>query len=280
MKRDQIAPALLGPMGSEDTETPQYQMGEGCIADQLIGQYLADVAGLGPLLDAGHIRKTLESIYRYNYKRNMQEHDSVQRVYLLNDEPGLVVCDYGKAERPRIPFPYYAEAWTGMEYSTGALMIFGGLAQEGVECFEAARRRFDGERRNPWDEPECGHHYARAMSAWSGLLAYSGFRYDAPRQTVSIAPVAAAPEFRCLWSTATGWGVFRRSAGADRTAFRLRVDHGALPAQTFELNVRGKSVRAALGTAALGSALEGGRVRLDQPVRLTEGQELLLEVLA
>ena len=285
VKRDEIAPVLRGPMGSEDTEAPQYQAGEGCLADQLIGQYLADAAGLGPLLDAGHIRKTLQSIYRYNFKRNMYQHDCVQRVYLLNDEPGLVVCDYGKAARPRIPFPYYAEAWTGMEYSSGALMIFAGLVREGVECFESARRRFDGERRNPWDEPECGHHYARAMSAWSGLLAYSGFRYDGPRQTVALAPAAARPDFRCFWATATGWGVFARSESAGRVAFHMRVDHGALPVGRFELNAQGATAHATLGGTALPAAFAGisagsAVVRLDQPLTLREGQELQIEVLA
>ncbi len=290
VKREEVAPVLRGPMGSDDTEAPQYQAGEGCLADQLIGQYLADAAGLGPLLDAAHIRKTLESIYRYNFKRNMYQHDSVERVYVLNDEAGLVVCDYAKAERPRLPFPYYAEAWTGMEYSTGSLMIFAGLVREGVECFESARRRFDGERRNPWDEPECGHHYARAMSAWSGLLAYSGFRYDGPRQTVAMAPAAASADFRCFWATATGWGVFARSESAGRTTFRLRVDHGNLSAQNFELNAHGTKATATMGGAALRHGFEASReagaratagavVRLARPVTLREGQELAIEVL-
>ena len=83
------------------------------------------------------------------------------------------------ASVPRFPFPYYAEAWTGLEYQAAATMIYAGMVREGVEAFENSRRRYDGERRNPWDEAECGHHYARAMSAWSGVLALSGFRYHA-----------------------------------------------------------------------------------------------------
>ena len=54
-------------------------------------------------------------------------------------------------------------------------MIFAGMVNEGVECITNVRHRYDGERRNPWDEAECGHHYARAMSAWSGIIALSGF---------------------------------------------------------------------------------------------------------
>src|SRR5207245_1089310 len=84
----------------------------GCLVDQLLGQHLAEVGGLGPLLAPANIRKTLESIWRYNHKPNVAQHDSVQRTYVLNDEAAILVCDYGKGTRPRIPFPYYAEAWT------------------------------------------------------------------------------------------------------------------------------------------------------------------------
>jgi uncharacterized protein (DUF608 family) len=178
-------------MGADDPEHPQYQMGDGCLVDQLLGQYLADVAGLGPLLEPAHIRKTLESIYRYNHKTDVSDHACVQRTYVLNDEAALLVCDYGKGERPVIPFPYYAEAWTGLEYIAAALFFSHGLAGCGYECATAVRRRYDGVRRNPWDEPECGHHYARAMSSWSGMLTLSGFRYRGPEGLVSAVPRAA-----------------------------------------------------------------------------------------
>ena len=238
--KDQIAPSLRSDMGSEDTVDPQYQVGAGCLLDQLIGQYLADVAGLGPLLNPANIRKTLQSLYRYNYRRSMAEHQSVQRTYVLNDEAALLVCDYGKAERPRIPFPYYAESWTGLEYLAASHMLFAGMTREGVECYHNTRARYDGERRNPWDEPECGHHYARAMSAWSGLLALSGFRYHGGEQAVEI---KAGAGHRCFWATATGWGTFRVTP----TGASIRVDHGTLPLRTCTVNGRkaspGKTLR-------------------------------------
>ncbi len=108
-------------MGSDDTVNPEYQVGNGCLADQLIGQYLADVVGLGPLVSPVNVRKTLASLYRYNYHRTLVNHDTVQRTYALNDEAALVICDYGKAQRPLHPVsPYYAEAWTGIEYLVGS----------------------------------------------------------------------------------------------------------------------------------------------------------------
>jgi uncharacterized protein (DUF608 family) len=227
--KDKIAPNLAGDMGSANTESPEYQVGGGCLLDQLIGQYLADVAGLGPLVESAHIRKTLESIWRYNYKRTLAGHDNVERTYVLNDEPALMVCDYGKAERPHVPFPYYAESWTGQEYLAAALLLYAGMTREGVEAVGNVRARYDGERRNPWDEPECGHHYARAMSSWSTLVAASGFRYHGGERRVSI---VSAPGSRCFWATATGWGTFRvTAAGAI-----VRVDHGTLPVATASVN--------------------------------------------
>jgi len=241
--KDQIAPNLLSDMGSANTETPEYQLGGGCLLDQLIGQYLAEVAGLGPLVSTANIRKTLESIWRYNYKRTLVGHDNVERTYVLNDEPALMVCDYGKAERPHVPFPYYAESWTGLEYLAAAHLIFAGMTREGVEAVSNVRARYDGERRNPWNEPECGHHYARAMSSWSTLLAASGFRYHGGEQSVVI---QAAPGFRCFWSTATGWGTFRvTAAGAT-----LRVDHGTLAVRTATVNGKKSSPNSTVAEGA------------------------------
>jgi uncharacterized protein (DUF608 family) len=227
--KDKIAASLRSDMGSEDTEKPQYQVGAGCLLDQLVGQYMAEVAGLGPLVSPDHIRKTLESIYRYNYKRTLTGHNTVQRTYALNDEAALVICDYGKAERPRIPFPYYAEAWTGLEYLAAAHMIYAGMTAQGAECVRNARSRHDGEKRNPWNEPECGHHYARAMSAWSTLLAISGFRYHGGERAVTIKAEAG---HRCFWSTATAWGAFHVTAAG----VTLHVDHGTLECRTLTLN--------------------------------------------
>ena len=85
-----------------------------------------------------------------------------------------------------MPFPYYAESWTGQEYLAAAHLIFAGMAREGFESVRNVRARYDGERRNPWNEPECGHHYARAMSSWSTLLAASGFHYHGGDRAVSI----------------------------------------------------------------------------------------------
>jgi non-lysosomal glucosylceramidase len=278
-----IAQPLRSTGGAEDPEHPDFQLGEGCLTDQLIGQYLADIAGLGPLLDAANIRKTLATIYRYNHRANLTHHDSVERIYALNDEAAVLICDYAKGKRPRIPFPYASEAWTGIEYLFATQLMYHGMAREGVQCFEDVRKRYDGERRNPWDEPECGHHYARAMSAWSGIVALSGFRYHGQDRSLIAAPRVRPGNFSSFWTTATAWGTFSQSIQSGRTRFSLSVLSGKLECRSVELAgeaAAGAKSAASLGTAAVPHELRVQDKRMifafEEALELAEGARLVL----
>jgi non-lysosomal glucosylceramidase len=228
---DKIASGLRVGMGSKDTEQPQFQVGDGCLVDQLVGQYMATVAGLGDLLDPAHIRKTLASICRYNLKRSLAHHASVQRVYALNDEAALVICDFTKGTRPEVPMPYYAEIMTGFEYSAATLMLTHGMVDEGLECIANIRRRYNGEKRNPYDETEYGRHYARAMASWAAIPMLSGFRYDARTRRLELAPRLNAGRFQCFWSAPAAWGSFELSP----QALTLTVAAGALTLKELNL---------------------------------------------
>ena len=268
-------------MGSDDTEHPQYQVGQGCLIDQLVGQYLAEVAGLGALVSPDHVRSTLAALYRFNYKRSMVDHDNVERTFALNDEAALVICDYGASPRPQIPFPYYAEVMTGFEHSAAALMIFSGMVAEGVECIGNIRSRYDGVKRNPWDEAECGHHYARAMSSWSNVVALSGWSYDAFKGAVVAVPRIPHPEFHCFWATGTGWGTFTYEK-ARGTIFAINVLAGTLPQRSCEISAGGGVTSIRLGSKAVSHVAErrGERLvaRFTDPVVLNEGDVLRIEV--
>jgi uncharacterized protein (DUF608 family) len=279
---DQIAKNLRSDMGSENTESPEYQVGGGCLADQLIGQYLIEIGGMAPLVSAENIRRTLRSIYKYNYKPTLAAHDNVERTYALNDEAAVVVCDYGNATRPHIPFPYYAEAWTGQEYLVAALMMNWDMVNEGVECVANIRARFDGEKRNPWDEPECGHHYARAMSSWSTFVALSGFLYDGPAAAVVAVPKIRQPSFQCFWATGTGWGTYSIQHGKATSLLTLRVLHGSLPCRSIEIESGAghATVQSDSQTLPCQVTSRGPRtvVRLDEMLRLDPQHPLRLEV--
>ncbi len=185
--------------------------------------------------DSAHIRKTLASIYRNNYEPSLAEHESVQRIYALNDEAGVVICTYAPGKRPKIPFPYFAEVWTGFEYAFASLMLEHGMLEEGTRCIASARRRFDGERRNPWDETECGHHYARAMSAWSAMIALSGFHYSGPAKRIVVAP-PSGNRLVSFYSTGASWGRFTHARSATATRFTIAPKYGTLAVSEVELD--------------------------------------------
>jgi non-lysosomal glucosylceramidase len=277
---EQIAKPLQSRGGAEDPEHPDFQLGEGCLVDQLVGQYVADFAGLGPLVDPGNVRKTLQSIYRYNYKRSLYRHNSVQRIFALNDEAALVICDYGAAARPKVPFPYFAEVMTGFEYSAAVLMLEHGMVKEGVECIENIRRRYDGERRNPWDEAECGRHYARAMAAWSGVVALGGFVYGGSERVVRVFPKVTPERFNSFWSTATGWGSFTQSIAGGRTRLTVATRFGTLPLRSVELAGGGAASSVTLASKAVAheAKRDGARVVVSfrEEVTVQEGEELAI----
>ena len=277
VKADQIAPHIRSDFGSETTEKPEYQVGEGCFVDQLVGQYLSDVGGMGPLVEEKNIRAALESIHRYNFKPTLEKHENVARTYALNDESAVIICDYAGVERPRIPFPYYSEAWTGLEYTVAALMVRWGMVDEGLECVRYVRSRFDGRKRNPWDEAECGHHYARAMSSWSVVVALSGFFYDGPKGAVTALPRMDQADFRCFWATANGWGSF---AYMGRKRFEVEVLSGVLECRSLEVRAMESPVVMVDDRRVAGQAGMHGEqmvVSLEDTLRVEAGSRLRIE---
>src|SRR5206468_9736057 len=165
--------------------------------------------------------------------RAFSDHANCQRIYALNDEAGILLCSWPNGGRPRYPFPYADEVWTGIEYQVAAHCLYEGLIEEGLRIVQAVRDRYDGAKRNPWDEVECGHLYARAMSSWSLLLALSGFHWDATTGTLAFAPKVRADDFRCFFSTGTGWGTFEQQRQGERSTATIRMLEGELTLRAF-----------------------------------------------
>lgn len=259
-------------LGGQREGNPKYQYGSGCLSDQLVGAWLARVCGLGPLFDADHTRTTLDSIYRYNFKPSLEDHDNAQRIYALGDEAGLVLCTWPRGSRPDLPFVYSDEVWTGIEYQVAAHLIYEGLADEALPIVDGVRARYTGERRNPWNELECGSHYVRALSSWSLLLAYSGFECDMTVGHIGFNPVIHRDSFRCFWSTGTGWGEYEQT---DDEAI-LRVLYGHLPLQSWRIG--SAAITASLNDSRLAADIEskddGARIRFTAPLDLQPGDVL------
>jgi len=221
---DNIAPGLRAGLGAADLANPAFQIGAGCILDQLVGQMVAHVCGLGYLLKPRNVKKTLRSLVKYNRRKNLRSHFNNMRSYALGDESALLVCSYPRGERPAQPFPYASEAWTGLEYVAAAGMIFEGQQRPGLRTVADVRARHDGLKRNPFDEPECGHHYARAMAAWATVLAWTGFNYSAVDETI----IFQAKPGRHFWSNGHAYGTCQIHEDGDDLKVTLTVEGGSL----------------------------------------------------
>ena len=188
-------------MDSAGVRVPDFQLGPGCLVDQLVGQYMAHICGLGYLGDEEHIRTTLKSIMKYNFVPDFSRHFNNMRSYVMGNEAGLLMASWPKG-RLEVPFPYFAEVMTGFEYCAAVGMKYEGMGEEALRCFTAVRERFDGAKRNPFDEVECGHHYARAMASWAGVLAWSGFQYSGVEQRMAFTDKPG----KYFWSNGYAWG--------------------------------------------------------------------------
>ncbi|MCB0629730.1 MAG: GH116 family glycosyl hydrolase [Saprospiraceae bacterium] len=194
------------PAGADDSAIPKYQYGNGCLSDQLLGQYLAFISGLGYILDEEKTNKAIKAVYDHNFIRPLRDFANVQRVYGLNDEGGVVLCTWPKGNRPLLPFVYSDEIWTGVEFQVATSLINAGFVEEGLEIVAAVQDRYDGFKRNPFEHNESGVHYAWAMASWSLLLALSGVHYDGTTHHLSFAPKMNNDDFSTFWSTAQAWG--------------------------------------------------------------------------
>ncbi len=213
---------------------PVFQLGAGCLIDQLVGQFMAHICGLGHLHQPANIRKTLASILKYNHKRGFYDLVNPMRSFVAGDEEALMMAYYPPGHRPAIPFPYFAEVMTGFEYTAAIGLIQEGMVDEGLAVIAAIRDRYDGRRRNPFDEAECGRHYARAMIAWGATIALSGFQYDAISATLHFAATASPATF--FWSNGSAWGTFRQTpAGDGAVDIVFTVGGGSLRVSTLHL---------------------------------------------
>jgi uncharacterized protein (DUF608 family) len=209
---------------AENIDDHPYQFGKACLSDQLFGQTLAYVAGLDRLLPEDHVKSAIRSVFKYNFKTGDQRGPCLQRLYVADDEAGLVLASWPRGAQPKLPFVYADEVWTGIEYQVAALLIYEGFVDEALAIVETVRSRQDGYRRNPWNEMECGFHYARSLSSWALLPALSGLRYDPLSGTETFEPRINQDDFRCFFCNGRHWGILRQ-----------RRDEGGKLTQTREI---------------------------------------------
>ena len=192
---------------------------------------MAHVYGLGYLINPEHAQKTLQSIMKYNYRPTMLNHFNNMRSYALGDEAALLMASYPKGGRPKIPFPYFSEVMTGFEYTAAIGMLYEGQTDAGLTCIKNIRDRYNGLKRSPFDEAECGHHYARAMTSWGAVLALTGFQYSGVNKSMSFQARAG----NYFWSNGYAYGQVAIQKVATGFSVKLTVLEGDVALERFRL---------------------------------------------
>jgi uncharacterized protein (DUF608 family) len=266
----------------------EQQYGTGCHADQLLGQWWAAQLELGYVLPEDQVRTTLRSVARNNWREDFVGIKQTPRIFASEHDKGLLMCTWPKGGKPRVPTLYSDEVWTGIEYEVAALLLYEGMVEEGLKIVRGARARYDGRERNPWNEIECGDHYARAMSSWALLEAAAGQRYNAAEGFLAFAPKTKPKNFRCFFITASGWGTFDQKASAAGQVETLIGRYGEIRLRTLEFTLGGpKPPREATVTLdgkplPMRSSFSGKTARLESSTELAirAGKMLRVEIVA
>lgn len=216
-----------------EKEGPKYQYGKGCLSDGILGSWIGRMCGLQDTIDKQKIISHLKAVYKYNLKNNLSEHANPQRpAYALGDEGGLLLCSWPKGGKLSLPFVYSDEVWTGIEHQVASHLMLMGNVKEGLSILQTSRNRYDGRIRNPFNEYECGHWYARALSSYGYLQALTGVRYDAIEKTLYID--SKIGDFTSFLSTETGFGTVTFKAGKPL----VKISYGKLTVE--KVNIAGK----------------------------------------
>jgi hypothetical protein len=209
-------------------EGPKYQYGNGCLSDGILGAWIGKMAGLEDFIDNEKVLNHLNSVYRYNLKTDLSDHVNPQRPsYGMGKEGGLLLCTWPKGDELTLPFVYSNEVWTGIEYQVASHLMSMGEVEKGLEIVREVRKRYDGKTRNPFNEYECGHWYARAMASYGLIQGLTGVRYDAVDQILYVD--SNVGDFKSFLSTENGFGTVELKNGL----VNLDVVYGTIPVKNI-----------------------------------------------
>jgi len=270
--------------------------GTGCAIDQVLGQSWLWQVGLGRILPEKETVSALKSLWRYNFTPDVgpyREAHKPGRWYAMPGEAGLLMCtfprrdwDYAKAAGQGAEWAagYFNECMNGFEYQAAGHMIWEGLVQEGLAVTRAVHDRYHPLRRNPWNEVECGDHYARSMASYGIFLAACGFEVHGPTGHIGFAPRLTPENFQAAFTSAEGWGTYHQQIDGAQTRAELTVRWGTLRVKSISLATPSQptSVRVTVNNKSVDTSQrwEKGRllVELGQEHRLGPDESLVIQL--
>jgi len=266
---------------------PKHQYGAGCLSDQLFGQGWAHLLSLGDLYPPEMVEKALQSVWRYNWAPDVGPTNAVHkpgRWFARPGEAGLFTCTWPKSPHLAAGVRYKNEVWTGIEYQVAGHMAAEGMVTEALAICRGIHDRYEAAKRNPFNEVECGDHYARALASWGVYTNLCGYEYHGPRGHLAFAPRLSPESFAAAFSAAEGWGLFSQTRDAKAQTGRIELRLGQLRLKTLALAIA-KGAKASAVTVAVGGrklnathAVADGRITITLPDGLVIKQGETLDV--
>lgn len=248
---------------------PAHQYGPGCLSDQLFGQTWARQLGLGTLYPEANVRGALASIWKYNWAPDIAVYNDLHRPlrwFVDPGESGLLVCTWPKSAYLSQGVIYKDEVWTGIEYQVASGMIADGMVEEGLAMCRAVHDRYHPIKRNPYNEVECGDHYARALASWGVYTALQGFEYHGPKGHIGFAPRITPENFKSAFTAAEGWGMFSQKREGTAQEDRIEMRWGSLRVKTLAFEIPAgttvTAVAAAIGDTPVESTFTASGTRV------------------
>lgn len=270
--------------------------GTGCFIDQVLGQSWAFQIGLGRILPKNETMSALKSLWRYNFTTDVGPYRSIYkpgRWYAMPGEGGLLMCtfpyadwDYenAKGKGPDWAAGYFNECMTGFEYQVAAHMIAEGLVMEGLAVTRMIHDRYHPLKRNPWNEVECGDHYARAMASYGVFISACGYEYHGPKGFIGFHPRINPHNFKCAFTAAEGWGTFSQNINPSEISAKILVKFGRLKLSSLSLDssflpsnvtvdLNGKTIKSTFSYMN-----EQVYIRLINSITITQNQSLTISI--
>jgi len=225
-----------------------FGSGIGCHIDQVFGQGWAHQLGLERVLPKDKTQSALKALWRYNFTPDVgpyREEYQTGRWYAMPGEAGLIMCTFPKGgeresrgDKPTHGFAgYFNECMNGFEYQAAGHMIAEGLVQQGLAVTRAVHDRYHPSRRNPYNEIECGDHYARSMASHGVFVSVCGFEHHGPKGYIGFSPRLTPEDFRSAFIAAEGWGTFtqKRDDRLQTETLRLKLGQLNINQMAFDL---------------------------------------------
>jgi uncharacterized protein (DUF608 family) len=238
--KDKIASTLFnGEYYIQKADEINLGYGKGCWSDQVVGQWWARVLNLGDILPNAQVQASLKSIFKYSWLWQIEGFEGTQRFlqFASGQDKGLLCGSWPKGGRPADPIYYRDECWTGVEYQVAAHKLYEGQIEECLAIVKGVRERYDGTKKSPWNEIECGDYYARALSSWSLLLAAQGYNFVGPEASLSFDPQLSPEKHRSFFSTARGWGRFEQQISSKNLDAKITVFDGQCDLARLQLGL-------------------------------------------